>query len=215
MASNSLNHKAYEYIRTQIMLGQMLPGQLLSENELADALNMSRTPVRGAIAQLEHEGIVVSLKNRGILIKEVSMKEMLDMSEVLHAFQLLTLAHMEASGDMPDMKQLKSHLDAQYEATERGEYATYVEHSYKFISGFIAVLGNNSMLHILDNHAKKVVLYATAVFYRTPNEPHYSGNGFHQSIYDALTKEDLQQLRSVLLHIYHTNRERLLRTGGI
>ncbi|WII38433.1 GntR family transcriptional regulator [Paenibacillus thiaminolyticus] len=107
MASTSLIQTAYDYIRGQIMLGEFMPGTLLSENELAETLNMSRTPVRAAVAQLEYEGLAVSLKNRGILVKELSMKEALDMIEIMYTFQLYALNHIESQGDRPDLKKLK------------------------------------------------------------------------------------------------------------
>jgi len=213
--ASSLIQTAYEHIKKQIMLGEFMPGTLLSENELADALGMSRTPVRSAISQLEYEGLVVSLKNRGILVKELSMKEAMDIAEVMYSFQLYAVEHIKSEEELPDLKKLKELLDAQYEATEQGLYHLYVEHTLAFIRCFISVTNNSAMLQILDNHLKKLVLYSTINYKITPHEPHYSGNRVNQSVYDALLDKDYDKIVRILKQSHQYNRERLLRVGRI
>ena len=53
LAKPSLEKLAYEQIRENIRNGHFLPGTLLSENEIAEHLGMSRTPIRAAISLLE------------------------------------------------------------------------------------------------------------------------------------------------------------------
>lgn len=215
MASISLIQTAYDYIRQQIMLGEFMPGTLLSENELAETLNMSRTPVRAAIAQLEYEGLAVSLKNRGILVKELSMKEALDMIDIMYTFQLYALSHIESQGDRPDLKKLKEYLDLQLEATRQGAYHLYVDNTLRFTQCFISVTNNNTMLKIMEAHASKLVLYSTINYKITPHEPHFSGNRLNQSVYDALLAEDYNRIRAIFTEAHSYNRERMLRAGRI
>lgn len=125
-----------------------MPGTLLSENELADSLNMSRTPVRSAITQLEHDGLVISLKNRGVLVKEPSLKEAMDIMEILYAFQQLALEHIETHGEVPDLKKLKECLDLQLEATGRDAYYLYVKYTLQFAYDFISILEKQAVFSL-------------------------------------------------------------------
>ncbi len=59
----SLEKKAYQELRKQIINAVYQPGTLLSENELADTLGMSRTPIRAAISLLETEGFLESVRD--------------------------------------------------------------------------------------------------------------------------------------------------------
>ncbi|MBM7787216.1 GntR family transcriptional regulator [Tenggerimyces flavus] len=59
-------------LRETIAQGQFAPGQHLREAELADALQVSRGPVREALAQLEREGLVVLRRHRGAQVAELS-----------------------------------------------------------------------------------------------------------------------------------------------
>jgi DNA-binding GntR family transcriptional regulator len=215
MNSKSLIQTAYDYIREQIMLGEFMPGTLLSENQLAESLNMSRTPVRTAISQLESEGLVISLKNRGILVKEVSMKEAMDMSEVMYTFQKYAVDCMEDRGELPDLKKMKDYLELQLEATAQGAYHRYVEHYLLFTRCIIAVINNNAALQIMDTYRERILLYSSINYKITPHEPHYSGNKINQSIYDALLSKNYEEVRRIFQEVHLKNRERMLRLGRI
>jgi len=215
LASVSFIQTAYDYIRKQIMLGEFMPGSLLSENELADALQMSRTPVRSAISQLEHEGLVITLKNRGILVKELSMKESLDMIDIIYTFQLYALDFIESQGEIPNLQTLKGYLDNQLEATSEGVYYRYVENTLQFMQCFIAVTNNQEMIKIAGSYINKLILYSTINYKITPHAPHYSGNQVNQGIFDALVANDYSQIRTVLKEAHNYNRGRLLRVGKL
>ena len=76
MSNPPLVETAYLHIRQKLLNGDFLPGTLLSENELATEMSMSRTPVRDAMALLSREGFVETLKKRGILVKGIDIKEL-------------------------------------------------------------------------------------------------------------------------------------------
>ena len=54
-----LREVVFEVIRTAITSGALQPGERIMENQLAEQLRVSRTPVREAIRKLEQEGFVV------------------------------------------------------------------------------------------------------------------------------------------------------------
>jgi DNA-binding GntR family transcriptional regulator len=72
-------------LRGAIVDGRLAPGDRLKEVELADQLGISRAPVREALRQLEHEGLVVSLPYRVTEVLGVSQEEI---SEVLVPIRL-------------------------------------------------------------------------------------------------------------------------------
>lgn len=70
---------AYEQIREAIVEGRYAPGQRLVEQRLASDLVLSRTPVREALLRLEAEGLVVSEKHRGAIVRPVTAQEIEDL----------------------------------------------------------------------------------------------------------------------------------------
>ena len=64
-----------EALREEIMLGKLVDGERLIEDQIARRLETSRGPVREALRQLEHEGLVVSYPYRGATVLGVSDEE--------------------------------------------------------------------------------------------------------------------------------------------
>ena len=84
-----LPDKIAEYIRNQIIQGKLKPGEKILEAQLAEDLNISRTPIREAIRLLECEGFVELLPRRGAIVKEFSEKDFEDTVEVKACLETL------------------------------------------------------------------------------------------------------------------------------
>ena len=81
--------RAYDGIRNLIIEEEISPGELLSENQLAVYLNMSRTPVREAIRRLQAEGFLESRKGLGTFLKPLTTKDVRNIYEVRKAMELI------------------------------------------------------------------------------------------------------------------------------
>jgi DNA-binding GntR family transcriptional regulator len=71
----------YDEIREAIVAGRIVPGQTLSENQLAADFGTSRTPIREALHRLEIEALVERLP-RGVRVRETSPEEIIDIYDV-------------------------------------------------------------------------------------------------------------------------------------
>ena len=88
---NNLAQEAYRQIKKSIMDNEFKPGDFLSENTLAQALGMSRTPIREAIKVLASEGLLEIHKGVGALIKHITLKEIHDIFEVRTALECIAV----------------------------------------------------------------------------------------------------------------------------
>jgi DNA-binding GntR family transcriptional regulator len=70
-----LRQQAVERLRAAVISGRLAPGQRLVERELIELMHVSRTVVREALRQLEAEGLVAMVPNRGPVVRELSEKE--------------------------------------------------------------------------------------------------------------------------------------------
>jgi DNA-binding GntR family transcriptional regulator len=94
--ASSLTDKAYFAISRAIANLELKPGEALTQDRLAKWLAISRTPVREALRRLEQEGIIRSIPGRGLVVAELTIKEVEDMLEFLrltdsHAAELAAL----------------------------------------------------------------------------------------------------------------------------
>ncbi len=67
-----------EYIKQQILDGQLNPGDRIVETKVAKELGISQTPVREAIRQLSGEGIITIVPNKGPMVRQFDMKDVFE-----------------------------------------------------------------------------------------------------------------------------------------
>lgn len=85
----TLTDKAYTRLEELIVTLQIMPGEVLSEAEVASQLNIGRTPIREALYRLSHEGLVRIMARRGYLVTEVNAQKQLKLLEVRRALELI------------------------------------------------------------------------------------------------------------------------------
>jgi DNA-binding GntR family transcriptional regulator len=73
---------AYDIIKNKILKCEYLPGQLLSEKEIVEELQMSRTPARQALNILAGENLISIISNKGIQITQISEKKFKEITEI-------------------------------------------------------------------------------------------------------------------------------------
>ena len=83
----SLRKEIFEYLSKQIEMGSLIPGSLINVRKLTEKLNVSRTPLREALAQLEIQGLVSILPQRGVLINVLMYEDLLDLFEIIGALE--------------------------------------------------------------------------------------------------------------------------------
>ena len=80
-----LRTQVYEYLRNELKAENLKPGMFISMNQIMKNLGISRTPLRDALLQLQTEGFVTFLPQRGIRINELSQQDIEDLYEMLGA----------------------------------------------------------------------------------------------------------------------------------
>jgi DNA-binding GntR family transcriptional regulator len=79
----SLTEKAYQAISVAIANLEFKPGEALKQDHLARWLSISRTPVREALRRLEQDGMIQTMPGRGLVVTELTIKDVEDMLEML------------------------------------------------------------------------------------------------------------------------------------
>ncbi|MCC8178828.1 MAG: GntR family transcriptional regulator [Cloacibacillus sp.] len=80
--NESLRKKLYDYIKRKINSGELRPGDPINQKEIFEELNISRTPYRDCMIQLESEGLVRIIPCKGVIVRELSINEVMEAQEV-------------------------------------------------------------------------------------------------------------------------------------
>lgn len=96
MESNQKINSVYEKLHEEILYMELVPGQLVGENETAERFHVSRTPVRSAFKQLESDGFLEIKSHIGTYVSLIDLEQIVDvlfMREVLEMEVLTRLAY--------------------------------------------------------------------------------------------------------------------------
>ena len=91
VSHGSLGNKIFDILRDRILNDEYEHVQKLNELALANELKISRTPIREALKQLELEGLVESIPNKGVYVKGFSPRDIDDMFEIRLALEGLAI----------------------------------------------------------------------------------------------------------------------------
>lgn len=139
---------AYDYVKARLLDGRFAGGTLLSENEIAHRLNVSRTPVRQAFVQLEAEGLLELYPRRGALVVPISPSEAED---VLEARMLIEQhAARRAAGAGPALVQALREQIAEQEASLAGGTAGFAWSDRAFHRAIVDAGGNRLLTRQYD-----------------------------------------------------------------
>jgi DNA-binding GntR family transcriptional regulator len=109
-SGDSLSQVAYDMLLQQIMDHTLVGGAVIQERRLAEAMGISRTPMRRALARLEGEGLLIRLTDRLLSVRLVSLTECLDAMAVRQLIE--PEAARLATGRIPaaELDRLKAEL---------------------------------------------------------------------------------------------------------
>jgi DNA-binding GntR family transcriptional regulator len=114
-----LRQQVLESLREAIISGRLAPGARLTERELTERLGVSRTVVREALRQLESEGLIENIPNKGPVVRELSLDEAKDLyaiRAVLEGFAARLFAERASAALIDELARALEVVVAAYEA---------------------------------------------------------------------------------------------------
>jgi DNA-binding GntR family transcriptional regulator len=100
---SSLTDLAYVRLRELLLLGEFAPGEALSIVKLAEALNMSRSPVRAAAERIIVEGLL-ERSGSNLVVRVMSLPDLLDALEVRISLEALATRLATPRMDAPTLE---------------------------------------------------------------------------------------------------------------
>ena len=198
----ALHEQVAARLRQMLVESRIAPGAKLNERELAEVLNVSRTPLREAIKMLAAEGLVELLPNRGAIAVELTETDVLNTFEVMAGLE-------GQSGELAAERITDAEL-AEIQALHFEMMAAYTRSD---LSGYYRL---NAQIHnAINAAAKNPVLTTTynqvnarlqALRFRSNQDGEKWKNAVreHDAMVQALAARDGAAMRAVLVaHLNH------------
>jgi GntR family transcriptional regulator, trigonelline degradation regulator len=151
-------------IRQAILTRRFVPGQRLIERELCELTGVSRTPVREALRQLESEGLVVMVPNRGPVVAEITADEAAEIYDARAALESLAARRFAERATDDELVELGARLGDIAGAVRDGRLSEMVERKDEFYAVLFGGARNRIIRQMMDAlQARIAYLRATSL----------------------------------------------------
>lgn len=147
----SLREQVYEYLREEMATGGIQAGSFLDLNAISTRLNISRTPLREALLQLESDGFVEVLPRRGFRLAPLTMDDIREFYEIIGALEAAALRNTgkikkSEREQLVDMDGMRTNMDIMYKGIKDGDFETYYSANLAFHEGYLQDYPNQRLL---------------------------------------------------------------------
>ncbi len=182
-----LKDKAYSEIKDRIQGATFAPGSFLSERQLALLLGMSKTPIKAALERLEQEGFVSVSPQQGIVVRELSIKEISDQFDLRKSIETFVVKTISGNLDKSHCALLEKNLSLQSKAAEKGIVDRLVELDAEFHCLLCSIFGNRAIEECMMQHRDKMYRVISQVMSQSPGRLSDAVNE-HRAIYNAIAQ---------------------------
>ena len=147
----SLRKEIFAYLSNQIESGALTPGSLINVRKLTEELNVSRTPLREALAQLEIQGLVSILPQRGVRINVLMYEDLLDLFEIIGTLEsqvVFTVFDQITNNKINHMKRFNRTME---KSIDKGKNRNFHETNILFHKVFLDLSGNRELTNYVNN----------------------------------------------------------------
>jgi DNA-binding GntR family transcriptional regulator len=150
-----LRLQVLDRLRQGIISGRLAPGARITERELTEMLGVSRTVIREALRQLETEGLIANVPNKGPVVRELSLGEAKDLYSIRAVLEGFAARLFAENASDAAMKTLEKALDAVVAAYKSGNANGVLETKNEFYSVLFEGAASETLSSMLNTlHAR-------------------------------------------------------------
>jgi DNA-binding GntR family transcriptional regulator len=147
-----LAHKAYREIKQMVLENKLHGGEYVLEEDLAQAVGMSRTPLREGLVQLQNEGLVALVPRRGVRIVPLTVQDMKEVYDILQSLESQAASTLAARTDREDyLVELRALVTQMNKALTAGNIDAWGRANDLFHTRLVASSGNGRLIRICEN----------------------------------------------------------------
>jgi len=208
LQNHSLTGAVQQEIERLINVGELRPGDKLTEAALAERLGVSRGPVREAFRVLEEAGLVQLEKNRGVYVRQVPLGEALeifDLRAMIEAHVGATLANNATEQQLKNLKKLVLQME---QAVKVVDETTYYRLNIEFHEAMVSYTGNKKLISMYRKLTQELSLFRRRNF--SDHALLVTSVDEHRDILDAIGSRNADKAAQALKQHVLMSRERTI-----
>ncbi|MEU3739699.1 GntR family transcriptional regulator [Streptomyces sp. NPDC032198] len=182
--------KAYAYLKETVLTDPAMQGEFLSEQDIADRIGVSRTPIREALLLLAAEDLVDLVPKRGARVAPLSGRQITELMQLRGIVERYAAQHVIGSGRAP-VRELGACLERQRALSGPDQAKEFIDVDHLFHSSLVSAVGNT----LLDRHyeglrSRQVRAGVVALYNQQGRQEAVLDE--HRAIVDAITAGDTE-----------------------
>ncbi len=198
----------YAAVKEAILSGQLIPNQPLIEEQLAATLNVSRTPVREALALLEHEGFIGPRNGRGLFVQAVTPKEFIEMFIANEAVEPYLARRAAMLATPHQLAAIEQALYLARESSLQQDTAGFLRASRDFHRLVGEAAGNRPLAEFVVQNEERTDMYLINYGKVVKQERMAASINEHRAILGALQDRDPEAAERLVIYHAQSLRER-------
>lgn len=210
-AAVQLSDEVVHRLREAILGGLFAPGDRLREEQLADALGVSRGPIRNALLQLEREGMVVRRRNRGAIVARLSRSDLEEVYSLRLAIEPVACAWAARNASDRDLTDMQSIINSyQSRLTRRVTVQIAAEADLSFHDAVYRAARHRRLMRMWQDLRPQVYVFLLAREYVRAREFRDIMITNHSTIRAVISSGDEERARDVAIEHVQTSYGRVL-----
>ncbi|MGV2831000.1 GntR family transcriptional regulator [Myxosarcina sp. GI1(2024)] len=211
--SQSLRQQVYQALRQIIFRGDLVSGERVIETKLAEQLQVSRTPIREAIGQLQQEKLIVSNPHGGFKVATLSTKDAIQLYDCRIALEQLSVTEACKLATAQQLERLENYVLSAEKATESGtsksDSQKLLELDYQFHHLIAESSGNQWLLTLLARVFDQMALLRIQTTKHNPQVLEIRLE--HRQIYEAIAARNVDLARETIKEHLIASKTRVVR----
>lgn len=184
----SVRQRIYEAIRDEITYGELLPGERITEKELSEKFQASRSTIRECLRQLESEGLLTFESHKGFRVSKLStrqVEEIYDLRGLLESYSTRLTAERATPAQVAHLEKLQ---EGCRKAARKNDLKAWLKYNNAFHLFFYENSGNDNLKLLLDTMKRRIYRYHYIIIQIPGHFENYLAQ--HQKIIEACRSND-------------------------
>lgn len=201
--SQPLSTSLFSRLQTDILTGKIRSGEKLTEQRICEQYSVSRTPVREALRQLETDGLIESIPNRGAYVIGFSSQDIEDMYQLRKIYEIQAVHWAIERITDEELDQLEETFEFMEFYTMKGDKEKMLNINTHFHQLIYSASHNRMLQHLLASYQ----IYIKHIRTSSRNDQEYLNLVLeeHRAIFEAIKARDSRAAALAMkIHMDHS-----------
>ena len=199
---------AFDAVHKAIVRCEIMPGTIITEQDLAEQLDVGRAATRAAVDRLSLIGLLQPVRRQGYQVKPITLRDLNDLFQLREIVEVASVKLAAGKVDSADLHRLDRLCTADYEPGNKESEALFLQSNSDFHLSIAAASGNDRLVGIL----KQTLVELQRMFHFGLSIRDRGGemHSEHKALIDALAAGDIGTAERVIVEQIRSSRAMVL-----